>query len=259
MPRLRWMLPPPRPRKSLSPQHQKKLKPKPKPKISLRVKSEGEKVVLQLPKKKTKTSIAEKKAALYTYTSPPSTIPKEGEDERMYPEPGPTNPLDIFCQLCLRRNVVGGMKPVVEEHAPMKLFCHMSCTMSTREAFLGAGGIVYLDRALAKSSAICKRVQKEINTEIKCEVCGLSGGLLLQCMADDCALNRISPKKKRRRLSKDQDDEKPPTVCNKFFHPLCAEIKQYEQVIDFSGENDVISYKCAAHSDYTKAAQFLLK
>jgi len=134
--------------------------------------------------------------------------------------------LDIFCELCLRRDVLGGMKA-----AENGKWVHLSCSMSTVDVYRKDNIMAGVTAALKKSQTQVKYTER-CGITVCCEACGLPGGFLVPCAH------------KASRKSKQLAEPR----CYKYTHPLCAEITERERVIKTSSNGDTILFKCAMHS-----------
>mmetsp|Transcript_68544 Transcript_68544/g.101844 ORF Transcript_68544/g.101844 Transcript_68544/m.101844 type:complete len:302 (+) Transcript_68544:121-1026(+) len=118
--------------------------------------------------------------------SSPAPLPDSVEavsDGRVYPK-SDSPEVDVFCQLCMRRDVIGGMKPTDEGK-----WVHLACTMSTTDTFFDGSVVRGVTFALKKNLKERKKKMKEGDEEPKCEACGVSEGFLVQC-------THIEPKRK---------------------------------------------------------------
>mmetsp|Transcript_7258 Transcript_7258/g.15792 ORF Transcript_7258/g.15792 Transcript_7258/m.15792 type:complete len:783 (+) Transcript_7258:2090-4438(+) len=119
----------------------------------------------------------------------------------------------VYCQLCARSDVLGGMKPTDSNS-----WVHLACLMSTEDAFFQNKTAVHVKGALKKNRT---EVMKCPKSKQKCEECGGRSGLLLKCKHKG---------------------------CDRHMHALCAEILDRLRVVENNGERDIISYKCTLHS-----------
>uniref|UniRef100_A0A7S2HC63 PHD-type domain-containing protein n=1 Tax=Helicotheca tamesis TaxID=374047 RepID=A0A7S2HC63_9STRA len=195
----------------------------------------------------------------------PGPLPPKIEavcDGREYPEPDAiaddASNIDPFCQLCLRRDVMGGMKPTDEGK-----WVHLACIMSTTDTWFDGSVVRGVTQCIKKNMK--ERMKKNNDVDPPCEACGLSGGFLVQCAHIDAKRSRgakpspkkQSPKKSTKKSPKKKKapPPKPPTVyrgerklCKTWLHPLCAEICERVRIIQKTEHGDVIHYKCAEHS-----------
>lgn len=165
--------------------------------------------------------------------------------------------LDVFCQLCARRDVMGGMKPTGDDGGG---WAHLACVMTTDKANLDlpTGVVVGVDEALRLNHFWVEKAAKEIGSEVVCEACLRPGAMLLRCeheeevkeeeKKEEQKEERVSPRKTRKRTPPKKAKKKM-KKCTKFLHPLCAEICDRARVITFlKRSGDRISYKCGLHS-----------
>jgi len=122
----------------------------------------------------------------------------------------------VYCQLCARSDVLGGMKPTDSNS-----WVHLACLMSTENAFFDDKTAVHVQGALKKNRTDLIKCKKGTGTKPKCEECGGKSGLLLKCKHNGCQL---------------------------YHHALCAEILDRLRVVENNGVRDIISYKCTLHS-----------
>ncbi|KAL9180105.1 hypothetical protein ACHAXT_008075 [Thalassiosira profunda] len=122
----------------------------------------------------------------------------------------------LFCQLCARSDVLGGMKPTDSNS-----WVHLACLMSADSAFFDDATAVGVQGALKKNRTELIKRKKASGAKPKCEECGGDSGMLLKCREDG---------------------------CNRYLHALCAEILDRLRVVENNGARDVISYKCTLHS-----------
>lgn len=178
---------------------------------------------LQEESKKPLPSKSIKELQRNKYFSPeplPSTIDAE-DDGRLYPPPKFPGGLDIFCTLCNRRDVRGGIKPTYGIQ-----WCHLACSMSSPSMYTLGNRLTGIGNALSMSR---KNIRETMGfKQAICECCSRLGGMLIQC-----AHNYGSKQ------------EKP---CTVFMHSLCAELGERERVIVTNKNDDMILYKCALHS-----------
>eukprot|EP00560_Eucampia_antarctica_P006498 CAMPEP_0197823992 /NCGR_PEP_ID=MMETSP1437-20131217/1303_1 /TAXON_ID=49252 ORGANISM="Eucampia antarctica, Strain CCMP1452" /NCGR_SAMPLE_ID=MMETSP1437 /ASSEMBLY_ACC=CAM_ASM_001096 /LENGTH=609 /DNA_ID=CAMNT_0043423439 /DNA_START=51 /DNA_END=1880 /DNA_ORIENTATION=+ len=143
------------------------------------------------------------------------------DDGRLYPIPKHPGGLDIYCILCLRRDVMGGMKPPTYGAS----WCHLACSMSSPAMYVKGNRITGIKNALIASRKVIRNAGIK---KAECECCQRPGGML-----SHCAHNYELGNKK---------------LCNVFQHPLCAELGDRNRVIVSSKSGDIILYKCALHS-----------
>jgi len=201
---------------------------------------------------------AEAKTDGRLYPAPPMQCIPVPEGEEVKPKPIEEQRLDVFCRLCLRRDVVGGMK-LCDDGS----WCHMSCTLSTLDMYTDKDGLLTgHKKALARSEASQKQVMKETGcTSIACDACGLGGGFLMRCAYKPEKKKSVKKFKKKKALTKKgkksppkPEPEPEPVVkgplkkCPGFIHPLCAEIADRARVIVEAENGDVIRFKCEEHS-----------
>ncbi|KAL7541914.1 hypothetical protein ACHAXR_012252 [Thalassiosira sp. AJA248-18] len=122
----------------------------------------------------------------------------------------------VYCQLCARNDVSGGMKPTDSNS-----WVHLACLMSAEGAYFDEKTAVNVQASLKKNRTELIKCNKESGTEAKCEECGGQSGMLLKCKHRGCEL---------------------------YLHALCAEILDRLRVVENNGERDIISYNCTLHS-----------
>ena len=145
-------------------------------------------------------------------------------DGRDYPSPaGDSNgdnvdSVDVFCQLCARRDVRGGMK---ETGMPGK-WVHLACMMTGKEAYMDARGrVAGINKVLSRTKQEIEDFECDVGNKAICEGCFRSNAVLLRCTEADCYMH---------------------------FHPLCAEITNRVRVVTAVDSGDTIQFKCAIHS-----------
>lgn len=162
-----------------------------------------------------------------TATPSPGPLSKYIEaksDGRNYPSPtGDSNDdnvdsVDVFCQLCARRDVRGGMK---KADTPGK-WVHLACMMTGIEAYNDAKGrVAGINKVLSRTKQELQDFERDVGNKAICEGCFRSNAVLLRCTEADCHMH---------------------------FHPLCAEITNRVRVVTAVDSGDTIQFKCAIHS-----------
>ena len=126
--------------------------------------------------------------------------------------------VDVFCQLCARRDVRGGMK---ETDAPGR-WVHLACMMTGKEAYNDAKGkVAGIHKFLSRTKQEIEDFERDVGNKAICEGCFRSNAVLLRCAEADCHMH---------------------------FHPLCAEITNRSRVVTAVDSGDTIQFKCAIHS-----------
>ena len=126
--------------------------------------------------------------------------------------------VDVFCQLCARRDVRGGMK---KTETPGK-WVHLACMMTGREAYNDAKGkVAGINKVLSRTKQELADFERDVGSKAICEGCFRSDAVLLRCAEADCHMH---------------------------FHPLCAEITNRVRVVTAVKSGDTIQFKCAIHS-----------
>eukprot|EP00978_Attheya_sp_CCMP212_P013640 scaffold34239_cov46-Attheya_sp.AAC.1 len=108
----------------------------------------------------------------------PFTI-EANSDGRLYES---SSKMDVFCQLCLRRDVMGGMKfiqPASDNDDP--IFAHLACIMSTQTAFFESdlGAVTGIPTAVESSKRVQRCIRKVTGKTSECDACEVGGGLLV--------------------------------------------------------------------------------
>lgn len=194
----------------------------------------------------------------------PGPLPAQCEwqdDGRLYP----SSPVDVFCTLCLRRDVTGGMKRTNEN--PGTHWAHLSCSMSNNYVHFRDGRMYGVGQALRANN---KLITEEWEEPPVCEICTRPGGYLMHCayVPDINGVDRpkddhdtTTPKKRKKQHNNNnkrqcqvvvEDEQDVDVRCPYFVHPLCAELAERERVVEPTARGDVIFYHCAAHSGYDK-------
>jgi len=155
-------------------------------------------------------------------TSTPSPDPlskyiEAKSDGRNYPMPtGNNEGVDIFCQLCARRDVSGGMKAT-----DAGKWVHLACMMTSKEAYIDSKGkVVGINKVLSRTKQEMDEFERETGNKATCEACLRSNAVLLHCTEDK---------------------------CQSHLHPLCAEIANRVRVVTAVDNGDIIEFKCATH------------
>ena len=156
------------------------------------------------------------------FTPSPDPLSKYIEaksDGRNYPTPTDKNEaLDIFCQICARRDVSGGMK-----ETDAGKWVHLACMMTTKEAYIDFKGLVVLpSKMYRRTKEELEEIQRKIGRKPACEACFRSNAVLLRCAEDK---------------------------CHAHLHPLCAELSNRERVVTAVDKGEIVQYRCAKHSD----------
>ena len=146
-------------------------------------------------------------------------------DGRNYPSPGGDSidnsksvDADVFCQLCARRDVRGGMK---ETDTPGR-WVHLACMMTSKEAYTDAKGrVMGINKVLRRTRQELEEFERDMGKEAVCEACRRSNAVLLRCAEANCHAHH---------------------------HPLCAEIANRARVVTAIDNGDIIEFKCAIHS-----------
>mmetsp|Transcript_3393 Transcript_3393/g.7254 ORF Transcript_3393/g.7254 Transcript_3393/m.7254 type:complete len:894 (-) Transcript_3393:171-2852(-) len=123
---------------------------------------------------------------------------------------------DVFCELCKRRDVIGGMKPT-DSHS----WVHLACLMAAEGAYFQDSTATGVGQVLKLNKKGLGKFEHGTGLKPRCEGCNGEGGMLLLCMQKG---------------------------CNTHLHALCAEILDRARVVDHIKERDVLSYKCGIHS-----------
>ena len=79
------------------------------------------------------------------------------DDGRVYPCPKSPGDIDIYCALCLRRDVIGGMKPTYGT-----TWCHLACAMSSSEIYSKGNRLTGITNAIQKTREKTNRVMKKV-------------------------------------------------------------------------------------------------
>ena len=156
------------------------------------------------------------------FTPSPEPLSKYIEaksDGRNHPTPTDKNEaLDIFCQLCARRDVSGGMKAT-----DAGKWVHLACMMTCREAYIDfKGRVVIPSKMYRRAKQELDEFHRKTGMKPACQACCRNSAVLLRCA-----------------------EEK----CHAHLHPLCAEIANRERVITAVDNGEIIQYRCAKHSD----------
>ena len=105
---------------------------------------------------KTITTPSKKKRESFSPKPLNSDIEAKG-DGRVYPSPKSPRDIDIYCALCLRRDVIGGMKPTFGT-----TWCHLACSMSSSEIYSKGNRLTGITNAIQKTREKTNRVMKKV-------------------------------------------------------------------------------------------------
>ena len=142
----------------------------------------------------------------------PTTGTGDGNDDNIIAS------VDVFCQLCARRDVRGGMK---ETDTPGR-WVHLACMMTSIEAYNDAKGkVAGINKVLSRTKQELADFERDVGNKAICEGCFRSNAVLLRCAEADCHMH---------------------------FHPLCAEITNRASVVTAVDQGDIIEFKCAIHT-----------
>jgi hypothetical protein len=138
---------------------------------------------------------------------------------------------DVTCELCLRKDVCGGLKLLA---ASVNNWVHLACVQCIPEAFCQDNKVCFgTITKEKKGKTVHELIQGVTNggdsntgfTSLTCDACSRSGGLLLPCSSNECEYR---------------------------LHPLCAELSSRKRIVDKN--TNCISYHCAVHSFTNKCS-----
>jgi hypothetical protein len=138
-------------------------------------------------------------------------------DGRNYPTPtGGSIGVDIFCQLCARRDVRGGMKAT-----DTGKWVHLACMQTSKEAYNDSRGrVAGINIAIRRTKKELQEFERDTGNRAICEACLRSSAVLLRCPEDNCRVH---------------------------LHPLCAEISNRVRVVTAVDNGSIFEFKCATH------------